>query len=301
MSTGGIMRSDKNILIAFILNLAFSMFELVGGVFTGSVAIISDALHDAGDAAGIGISYFLEKKSKKHPDENYTYGYVRYSILGALITTSILLIGSILVICNAIHRLIFPTEIYYDGMIVFAVIGVVVNLCAALFTRNGHSLNQKAVNLHMLEDVLGWIVVLVGAVVMRFSGLSLIDPALSIVVAVFILISAVKNLNKAVDPLLERSPRRISVQHVKDQTLTVEGVIDIHHVHIWSLDGHINCSTIHVVTDRNAYETKSRIREKLREIGIDHATIELELPDEKCLERVCHVDHAVHCDHHHHH
>ena len=295
------MRSDKNILIAFILNLAFSIFELVGGVFTGSVAIVSDALHDAGDAAGIGISYFLEKKSKKHPDENYTYGYARYSVLGALITTSILLIGSILVICNALHRMIFPTEIDHNGMIVFAVIGVAVNLCAALFTRNGESLNQKAVNLHMLEDVLGWIVVLVGAVVIRFTGLSLLDPLMSIGVAVFILISAVKNLNKTVGPLLERSPSGISVQDVKDHILTIEGVIDTHHVHIWSLDGHINYTTLHVVTDRPSYETKSRIREKLKEIGIDHTTIELELPDEKCTERFCHVDHSVHCDHHHHH
>jgi cobalt-zinc-cadmium efflux system protein len=159
------MKTEKNILIAFVLNFAFSIFEFVGGIFTGSVAIISDAIHDIGDAASIGISYFLEKKSKQQPDAEYTYGYARYSVLGSLITTLILLVGSAVVIYNAIGRIIAPTEINYGGMILFAVVGVCVNFGAAFLTRDGHSLNQKAVNLHMLEDVLGWVVVLVGAVV----------------------------------------------------------------------------------------------------------------------------------------
>ena len=145
------MKSEKNIFIAFILNLAFSVFEFIGGIFTGSVAIVSDAIHDFGDAAGIGISYFLEKKSKKQPDEKHTYGYARYSVIGSLITTFILLFGSVTVIYNAINRLINPSEIDYNGMIIFAVVGVCVNFCAAYFTRDGDSLNQKAVNLHMLD------------------------------------------------------------------------------------------------------------------------------------------------------
>ena len=148
------MKTEKNILIAFILNLAFSIFEFAGGIFTGSVAIISDAVHDIGDAASIGISYFFEKKSKKQPDEKYTYGYARYSIIGSVITTLILLFGSVMVIFNAINKIIEPTEINYNGMIIIAIIGVCVNFCAAFLTREGDSLNQKAVNLHMLEDVL---------------------------------------------------------------------------------------------------------------------------------------------------
>ena len=161
------MKTERNILAAFFLNLLFSVFEFAGGVLTGSVAIISDAIHDIGDAAGIGISYFLEKKSKKQPDKKYTYGYARYSVIGSVIVTLILLGGSVMVIYNAACRLIAPREIHYDGMIGFAVVGVCVNAFAAFFTRKGDSLNQKAVNLHMLEDVLGWLVVLVGAVVMR--------------------------------------------------------------------------------------------------------------------------------------
>lgn len=176
------MKTERNILIAFILNLAFSIFEFVGGIITGSVAIMSDAVHDIGDAASIGVSYFLEKKGEK------------YSLIGAFITTLTLLIGSIVTICNAIGRLIDPAKINYDGMIVFAIVGVCVNLCAAFVTREGNSLNQKAVNLHMLEDVLGWIVVLVGAVVMRFTDFALLDPIMSIGVSAFIFINAIRNL-----------------------------------------------------------------------------------------------------------
>ena len=201
------MKTERNILIAFILNLAFSIFEFVGGFFTGSVAIVSDAVHDIGDAASIGVSYFLEKKSKQKPDEHYTYGYTRYSVIGSVITTLILLVGSVLVVYNAVVRIFNPTPINYDGMIVFAIIGAAVNILAAFVTREGDSLNQKAVNLHMLEDVLGWIVVLVGAVIMRFTDISIIDPLMSIGVAVFIFINAIRNLKEAVDLFLEKTPR----------------------------------------------------------------------------------------------
>src|SRR5574344_1190297 len=147
------MKTEKNILIAFILNIAFSIFEFIGGTLTNSVAIVSDSIHDMGDALSIGVSYFLEKKSKKKPDNKYTFGYVRYSILGALSTTMILFIGSIIVIYSSIVRIINPVVINYNGMIIFAIFGVIVNFLAAYFTKNGDSLNQKSVNLHMLEDV----------------------------------------------------------------------------------------------------------------------------------------------------
>ena len=136
------MKSEKNILIAFLLNLCFSVFEFIGGIFTGSVVIVSDAVHDIGDAISIGFSFFLERKSKKQPDETHTYGYARYSVIGGVVTTLILLLGSVMVIYNAVLRIINPTPINYNGMILFAVIGAVVNLAAAFFTRDGHSLNQ---------------------------------------------------------------------------------------------------------------------------------------------------------------
>ena len=163
------MKSEKNIFVAFILNLSFSILEFFGGLITGSVAIMSDSVHDLGDATSIGISYFLEKKSKKEPDDNYTYGYARYSVLGGVITNFVLLLGSVAVICNALSKIISPAPINYNGMIIFAIIGFCVNLVAAIVTKDGNTLNQKAVNLHMLEDVAGWAVVLIGAVVIRFT------------------------------------------------------------------------------------------------------------------------------------
>ncbi len=296
------MKSDKNILIAFLLNLAFSVFEFFGGVYTGSVAILSDAVHDLGDAAGIGLSYFLERKSKKDPDQAHSYGYGRYSVLGGAITSLILLAGSLMVLYNAVLRILNPTEIRYNGMILFAVIGVAVNLCAAFFTRGGHSLNQKAVNLHMLEDVLGWIVVLVGALVMKLTDFVLIDPILSIAVALFILCHAAGNLKEVMDLFLEKTPRGIDPQEIAEHLSHIEGILDVHHIHIWSLDGHNHCATLHIVTDADPHTIKDPVRQELRDHGIPHATLELESSTDRCHHTHCHIEaHSSTCHHHHHH
>ncbi len=295
------MKTQRNMLIAFILNLAFSIFEVVGGIVTGSVAILSDAVHDVGDAASIGIACFLEKKSRRQPDGVYTYGYGRYSVIGSVITTLILLFGSAVVIYNAVRRLIEPTEIDYNGMIVFAVVGVCVNLCAALFTREGGSLNQRAVNLHMLEDVLGWAVVLLGAVVMRFTDFAVLDPLLSIAVAVFILINALRNLTAALELFLEKAPHGINVEELHAHLMAIEGVEDVHHIHLWSLDGQNHYATMHAVTNGEHHAIKDAIRAELREHGIGHATLELEGAGEHCHAAQCHVEYAETTGHHHHH
>ncbi len=295
------MKTERNILIAFILNLSFSIFEIIGGFFTGSVAIISDAVHDMGDAASIGISCFLEKKSKKQPDNTYTYGYARFSVIGSVITTLILLFGSVMVIYNAVLRIFNPVEINYNGMIVFAIVGALVNFIAAYFTKDGDSLNQKAVNLHMLEDVLGWVVVLIGAVVMRFTDISIIDPIMSIAVAVFILINAVKNLKEVLDLFLEKIPNNISIEEIKEHITEIDGVLGVHHIHIWSMDGHNNYATMHIVASENSHTIKDKIREELKEHGIGHATLEIENPNDHCHEEHCHIDHTHSHSHHHHH
>lgn len=294
------MKTERNIFIAFILNLAFSVFEFAGGILTGSVAIASDAIHDLGDAFSIGISYFLEKISKKQPDEQYTYGYARYSVLGSVISTLFLLFGSAAVICNAITRIIEPTEINYDGMIHFAVFGVCVNASAAHLTSRGDSLNQKAINLHMLEDVLGWLIVLVGALVMRFTDFALIDPLLSIGVAVFILVNAARNLKSALDLFLEKTPHGIDVREIKEHITAIDSILDVHHIHIWSLDGEHHYATMHIVTNTDAHEAKEKIRQELREHGITHMTLELESGGEHCYEKTCSVTPPAPSHHHHH-
>ncbi len=295
------MKTEKNILIAFILNLSFSIFEFIGGIFTGSVAILSDAVHDIGDAVSIGISYFLEKKSKKQPDNTYTFGYARFSVIGGVITTLILLFGSVAVIYNAVIRIFNPIDINYNGMIVFAVIGVIVNFCAAYFTKDGDSINQKAVNLHMLEDVLGWLVVLIGAVIMRFTDISIIDPVMSIAVALFIFINSIKNLKEVVDLFLEKTPNNVNVDEIKEHIKHIDGVIDVHHIHIWSMDGVHNYGTMHVVTNEDSHHIKHIIRDEMKEHGIEHVTLELEKEGENCHEETCCIKYEKGHNHHHHH
>ncbi len=295
------MKTERNIFIAFILNLSFSVFEFIGGIITGSVAILSDAVHDIGDAASIGVSYFLEKKSKKQPDEKYTYGYVRFSVMGGLITTIILIFGSLAVIYNAVLRLFNPIEINYNGMIIFAVVGAAVNFFAAYFTKDGDSLNQRAVNLHMLEDVLGWLVVLAGAVIMRFTDLRIIDPIMSIGVAIFIFVNAIHNLKEVTDLFLEKIPDDISIDEIKEHITGIDGVKGVHHIHIRSIDGQHNYATMHIVADGDYHRIKDSVREELREHGITHTTLELESEDEHCHEEDCCICFEKSSGHHHHH
>ena len=293
------MKTEKNILIAFILNLVFSIFEFVGGIFTNSVAIMSDSIHDLGDAISIGISYFMERKSKKNADNKYTYGYTRYSVLGGVITTTILLVGSILIIISAVKRLFNPVEINYGGMIIFAIVGVILNMIAAYVTREGDSINQKAVNLHMLEDVLGWIVVLIGAIIMNFTDIRILDSIMCIGVALFILINSIKNLKKVLDLFLEKTPNDIDIDELKKHLLEISGVDDIHHVHVWSMDGYNNYATMHIVSkSKDIAKLKKEIRKELEKHNICHAILETE--DEVCDEKECHVHHHE-VEHHHHH
>ncbi|MBP3447710.1 MAG: cation transporter [Clostridia bacterium] len=293
----------KNMFLAFLLNLAFSAFELVGSLVTGSVAIASDAVHDLGDAAAIGISCLFEKKSNRQPDETFTYGYRRYSVLAGCFSTLVLILGSVAVIWSAIGRLLAPQPIHYNGMVIFALVGVLINGIAAFVTREGDSVNQKAVNLHMLEDVLGWIVVLIGAIVMKLTDFSLIDPLMSIGVAVFILCHAVKNLRHSVDLLLEKAPDNMTPEQIKALLTEIPGVTDVHHIHLWSIDGIQNYATMHIVSDEPSHALKETIRKTLDEHGIFHVTLEMETSDDCCGETNCFLPeaHASHHHHHHHH
>ncbi len=295
------MKTEKNILIAFLLNFFFALFEMAGGLVTGSIAILGDAFHDMGDAVCVFVSYCLEKKSKKQPDEQYTYGYGRYSVLGSVITTMVLLIGSFGVIWGAVGRIQNPVAINYDGMLLLAAVGITVNFFAARFTHGGHSANQKSVNLHMLEDLLGWVAVLMGAVVMRFTHWTILDPILSIGVAMFIMIHALKHLKENLSVFLEKTPKGINGKEITDSLCTIQGVKGIHHLHFWSVDGNGVYATLHVVGDGGFKEMKKQIREKLREYGIVHVTLETEKEGEVCQEMKCSLrEKTCHHGHHHH-
>ncbi len=294
------MKSDKRILVAFILNAVFSVLEFVGGALTGSVAILSDAVHDLGDSISIGLSFILEKISKREPDSTHTYGYLRYSVLGSLITTLILITGSVFVVINAVERIINPIAINYNGMIAFAVIGAAVNFAASYFTSGGHSLNQRAVNLHMLEDVLGWVVVLLGAVIMRFTDITYIDPIMSIGVAAFILFNAFKNLKSITNIFLEKTPHGIDTEEITEHLLSLEGVEGVHNLFIRSLDGFNNVASVHIVADGDTNEIKHAIKHELSHHGICYAAVEFESTGAEC-EHKNHIPLNEPEHHHHHH
>ena len=203
-------------------------------------------------------------------------------------------------IIGAIKRLFNPVDVNYSGMIVFAVIGVVLNFIAAYVTKDGDSINQKSVNLHMLEDVLGWIVVLIGAIIMNFTDIKILDSIMSVGVAIFILIHSLENLKDVVDLFLEKTPKDVDIEELRNHLLKIKDVIDIHHIHVWSIDGFNNYATMHIVSKaKDISSVKKKIREELSEHNICHAILETE--DEACDDVECHVELGNHPHHHHHH
>ena len=279
--------STKNLGIAFFLNLGFAVIEIIGGVWTNSVAIISDAVHDFGDAFSIGVSYFLERYSRKRRTVTFTYGYKRFSTLGALINSIVLLVGAIFVFMETIPRLFYPAEVNYSGMMWLAVAGLVVNGFAALRLMRGNSISQRAVMLHLLEDVLGWVAVLIGSVIIRYTGWYFIDPLLSVGIGVFILTNVCRNLYAIFRILLQATPEHMPEDKIKVILLEVPNVKDVHDLHVWTLDGERNIASAHLIvaddiSRADAIRVKHDAVDRLKEAGIDHLTVEIEFEGEGC-------------------
>lgn len=274
----------KNLGIAFILNLLFTIAEIIGGFLTNSLAILSDAIHDLGDSFALGMAWFLQKKSKKGQTRKFTYGYRRFSLLGALINGLILTLGSVYIIVLAIPRLIEPEKTEARGMILMAVFGILVNGYAAYRTRKGSSQNERLVSLHLLEDVLGWTAVLIGGIIIYFTSWYLIDPLLSIAIALYILIRVVKNLKLSLEVILQAKPRDISISAIENELKNTNGVLSYHDIHLWSLDGEHGILTLHLVVEQEVdqFRIKKEVKEKLKVLGIEHTTLEVELAGEDC-------------------
>src|SRR5574344_794744 len=284
------MKTFNNMKVAFILNLSFSLFELIGGLITNSISIISDSIHDFGDAISLLISLFLDKKSHKKPTKIYTYGYRMYSVLGALITSIILLIGSLYVIYKSAPRLMQPVEVDHTGMLILAVIGVVINGYVAYKTMKTSNLNEKSVSLHMLEDALGWVAVLIGSIIIKITGWYVIDPLLSITIAIFLIYHVMKELKEILNIFLRKSPENVDIDKIKLELLNVKNITDIHHIHVWSMDNINNYATLHVkvsekLTFKELDEVKDSVRKIIKKNNIDHATIEVDF--DKCQEATC--------------
>lgn len=279
--------ADGNILTAFFLNLFFVGVEAVGGLFTNSFAILSDAFHDLGDCVAIGCAYVLEKFSKKKPDEKYTYGYRRYTLVSAIITSVVLVAGSVIVITGSVERLAEPRTINGLGMLIIAVLGVVINGAAVLRTHKGTGANEKAISLHMLEDVLGWIAVLVGSVFIYAFKWYFVDAVLSFGIAVFLLVESFKNLKEVFGILLEKAPSDFSAEEYKSKISAIDGAGEVHHLHVWSLDGEKLMATLHVRLCEDAdMETYKRVKQEVEHIseeeGIEHLTVQIDVANCPC-------------------
>lgn len=279
----------ENLKLAFVLNISFAIIEIVGGLLTNSIAVLSDAVHDLGDATAIGISLLLEKYSAKGSDRLYTYGYRRFSPLGALVTSLILLVGSALIIWEAVPRLLAPQEVHSQGMLGLAFLGVAVNGFAVWRLRKGSSssANQRAVMLHLLEDAMGWIAVLVGSAIISLTQWYIIDPLLSIGIAIIILRGVYRNLQSIGKIFLQASPPNVNSEKLRSALLPINNVLNIHDVHVWSLDGDYTVLTLHLIIpdglpSDEIIRVKDAAADVLRSLSVQHFTIAIEFQSEKC-------------------
>lgn len=274
--------AQKNISIVFILNAVFVLIELVGGLLTNSVAILTDALHDFGDCLSLATAWFLQKKSNKARDHVYSYGYKRFSLLGSIFLSGVLTISSFFIIIEAIKRIASPQEVDSLGMFGIAIFGVVINGAAALKIKKGTSLNERSVYLHIMEDVLGWVAVLIVSVVMMFINLPILDPILSIIISVWVLSNVYKNVRGVFKILLQAVPDNVSTDQIIKEITKIKGVDAIHDLHIWSLDGESHVMTLHVVSTISGVDVKNKIISIAKIYHIKHVTIEFEVPNTIC-------------------
>ena len=273
-------QSKKNIKIAFFINFIFSISEFFFGFLFNSVSIMSDAVHDLGDSISIGFAWFFQGYSEKKQDERFTFGYNRFSLLGALITGVVLISGSFFMIYRSVPRLIDPQPVNYSGMFWLSLVAIALNGYAAWILSKGTSKNEGMLNLHMLEDVLGWIGVLIVSILMNFTEAYRLDPILSILIALYILYKTVPEFLSTMKILLNGSPENVNVENLANYINNIPAVKDLSHFHIWSLDGEENALIVTVLIDSSDINKTREIKEEIAELahtsGVkDHITIEI--------------------------
>lgn len=277
----------SNLRLAFFLNVAFTIFEIIGGFYVNSVAIISDAIHDLGDSLSLGTSWYLQKKSTRERDARFSFGYKRFSLLGALVNGVVLLGGSVFVVIEAVKRIMEPEPANAPGMVIFAIVGIIVNGFAAYKLSGGKSMNEKVVSMHLLEDVLGWVAVLIVAITLLFTDLYILDPILSLLITVYILWGVTQRLKDTLFIFLQGVPADISLDKIRERLLKIENIDSLHHMHVWSLEGHSHVFTTHIkLKDISHFQqlltVKNEVKRVLKDYNFDHYTIETELDEETC-------------------
>ena len=270
------MKSSKNMTIAFLLNFSFAIIEFIFGLLFHSSAVLADAVHDTGDALAIGLSTLFEKISTKKEDREYTLGYKRYSLLGALLTSVILLVGSILVIVENIPKLFAPEKVNYDGMLVLGIVAIVVNTAASRVVSHGHSHNESILSLHFLEDILGWIAVIVVSLNFRFTDWYFLDPLLSLVIAGFILSKALPKFWENIQIFLDHVPSDVDLSQLYQEIAVLENVRAITQLNVWTTDGLEKFAMLHICLENPNLlaETQAVLRQRLLAYGIAKVTIQ---------------------------
>ena len=274
---------------AFFLNVVFTIIEFIGGWLTNSTAIMADAVHDLGDSLSIGTSWGLNKLSEKDANRTFSYGYKRFSLLGALINGVVLTIGSVWILFEAIPRLSEPEMPQAEGMLLLSIFGIAVNGYAAYKLSEGNSLNERVLNWHLLEDVLGWVAVFIVSIVLMFKPWAILDPILSIGFTLFILFNVIRNLKQTLMLFLQATPDKAQLERIRDDLLSNEHVSDLHHFHMWSLDGERNVMTVHLVlvgdvSTEHIQTLKNDVQHSLKKYNFEHTTVEFEFADEQCRD-----------------
>lgn len=286
-------RAVGNLQVAFLLNLLFAMVELAGGLWTNSIAVLADAVHDGGDVLTLGLSWYLQRMSQRQGDAKFTYGYRRFSVLGALISGIVLALGVSLVLWHAIPRLWDPPPVHAPGMMGLAVLGIVINGIAFYRLHGGATLSEQVIGWHLLEDVLGWTAVLLGGLVMSLWHFPTLDPLLSIGISLFILWNVLGKLRRVGLVFLQSVPEGFDVAEFTRKVEAIPKILSTHHTHLWTLDGQHHVLTTHLVmepgtTREEVVAAKSRIIDLLHPETFVHATIAVEFAGEPCEGTVGH-------------
>ena len=272
------MSSKRAIWLAFFLNLSYAIVEFIAGGVFGSSAVLADSVHDLGYAIAIGLSAFLETISNREEDSHYTLGYKRFSLLGALITAVILMTGSALVILENIRKLFHPQPINDEGILWLGIIAVSINVLASLVVRKGKTKNESILSLHFLEDTLGWVAVILMAIVLRFTDWYILDPLLSLVISIFILSKAIPRFWSTLKIFLDAVPEGVDIKQVKSDLEQLDHVASINQLNLWTMDGLEKNAIVHVCLEHvNHMEVcKESIRDLLKDCGFQNITIEVD-------------------------
>ena len=271
--------AGKNILSAFFINLSFTIISLIGGWLTNSMAIISDSIHDLGCTVSIALAWLFERIAGHKPTHHFTFGYRRFTLLGAFVNAFILLGGSSIVLYESIGRLAHPEVVNAEGMLWFALLAILFKGLAVWRTWKGTSVNQRMVSLHLLGDCLGWVAVLVARAVMLFVDVPLLDPILSVCISIYILYNVVHNLIVAFRIVLEGVPASIDYETLKAQAASLPGIADIEVLRVWSMDNEHHTAEAVLSTTLATWSEVEAMKESLRTLlaqyGIVQSVIEV--------------------------